>query len=353
MLLMYTHDSHGCVCPIRWCERRWCTVCLIALSEIGCITPFLRLTMYVHIPVRSATLLFTFALLSDAADWCYESSGSACVYDVAHWAEHYQHCGGKSQSPINIDTNSINVNTSLHNFVFEGYDEILSDVHMVNNGHTVQVLLNGKNLSVRGGGLDGEYVADQFHLHWGNETAPGSEHQLNNIQLPMELHIVHHKASYGDIQDALTKPDGLAVLGFWIDVGKRNTNYDEIVNELQEITHKDENTTIPILKMADLLPSNCELQNYYRYHGSLTTPKCQEVVIWTIFETKINLSQEQINRFSTTLMTEGNISLTNIFRPVQPVNSRSVQYSQGQTLLLKGTIALFTCALTCFIMMAF
>uniref|UniRef100_A0A8C4PXR8 Carbonic anhydrase 4 n=1 Tax=Eptatretus burgeri TaxID=7764 RepID=A0A8C4PXR8_EPTBU len=217
----------------------------------------------------------------------------------------------------------------------------------------VQVLLNGKSLTVNGGGLDGEYIADQFHLHWGNRTAAGSEHQLNNTQLPMELHIVHHKASYGDITQALSKPDGLAVLGFWIDVGKQNTNFDQIVNKLHAIPNKDQRVNISTFKMADLLPSNCELNNYYRYHGSLTTPECNEVVIWTMFETKIHLSQQQINTFSTTVMAEGDINLVNTFRSVQPLNSRTVQYSQAQSLLLKKTIALLSCTLTCLIMIAF
>uniref|UniRef100_A0A8C4WWJ7 Carbonic anhydrase 4 n=1 Tax=Eptatretus burgeri TaxID=7764 RepID=A0A8C4WWJ7_EPTBU len=125
---------------------------------------------------------------SPVTDWCYsKSSNDPCKHDVDHWGDQYPKCKGKSQSPINIDTRSTKVNRSLDNFMFEGYDEILSDVQMVYNGYTVQVLLNGKSLTVNGGGLDGEYIADQFHLHWGNRTAAGSEHQLNNTQLPMEV----------------------------------------------------------------------------------------------------------------------------------------------------------------------
>ena len=36
------------------------------------------------------------------------------------------------------------------------------------------------------------------------------------------------------------------------------------------------------------------LNGYYRYSGSLTTPPCSENVIWTIFEQKIDISASQV-----------------------------------------------------------
>ena len=37
------------------------------------------------------------------------------------------------------------------------------------------------------------------------------------------------------------------------------------------------------------------LGDYYRYHGSLTTPACYESVIWTVFEHAIPISSSQVN----------------------------------------------------------
>jgi len=42
-----------------------------------------------------------------------------------------------------------------------------------------------------------------------------------------------------------------------------------------------------------ILPHD-ELEKYYRYEGSLTTPGCSEAVVWTIFEKTIPLSKEQV-----------------------------------------------------------
>ena len=33
---------------------------------------------------------------------------------------------------------------------------------------------------------------------------------------------------------------------------------------------------------------------YFRYIGSLTTPPCTEGIIWTVYNTKINISASQV-----------------------------------------------------------
>lgn len=48
------------------------------------------------------------------------------------------------------------------------------------------------------------------------------------------------------------------------------------------------------ISLAQLIPPEKNLTNYYRYKGSLTTPGCTESVIWTLFEDPIPLSIEQV-----------------------------------------------------------
>ena len=47
------------------------------------------------------------------------------------------------------------------------------------------------------------------------------------------------------------------------------------------------------LVLEDMLPSN--LDKFYRYSGSLTTPGCFESVLWTMFEEPITMSYEQVS----------------------------------------------------------
>ena len=48
----------------------------------------------------------------------------------------------------------------------------------------------------------------------------------------------------------------------------------------------------------NFLPSNVTSgsagQRFYRYYGSLTTPTCDEVVLWTVFADPIYASEAQV-----------------------------------------------------------
>lgn len=48
--------------------------------------------------------------------------------------------------------------------------------------------------------------------------------------------------------------------------------------------------------MQDLLPPSEKLDSYYRYQGSLTTPTCDETVIWTVFKEPIKIHKDQVPR---------------------------------------------------------
>jgi carbonic anhydrase len=52
------------------------------------------------------------------------------------------------------------------------------------------------------------------------------------------------------------------------------------------------NLTNPV-PLEDLLPDSPF--SFYRYNGSLTTPLCNEAVIWTVFDIPIALSQRQVS----------------------------------------------------------
>ena len=54
-------------------------------------------------------------------------------------------------------------------------------------------------------------------------------------------------------------------------------------------------TMVNLPSLITLLPAN--KKDFYRYNGSLTTPLCNEAVVWTVFDSPIKVSQQQVNSF--------------------------------------------------------
>lgn len=71
---------------------------------------------------------------------------------------------------------------------------------------------------VRGGLLSSTYILESLHFHWGKDNDRGSEHMVNNVRYPMEMHLVHRNKKYNTTSEALNHKDGIAVLGFFFHV---------------------------------------------------------------------------------------------------------------------------------------
>ncbi|KGL75041.1 Carbonic anhydrase 9, partial [Tinamus guttatus] len=208
------------------------------------------------------------------------------------WDSHDPDCGGAMQSPININTAETVFSPQLRPIQLVGYS--LSSKEMLklkNNGHTV--VLELPELLAIAGGYAQQYKAVQLHLHWGSPSGPGSEHTVNNHRFPAEIHVVHYNTKYNNFKEAMVHPDGLAVLGAFLEVGPReNPYYRQILEHLYKIEGEDEEVLVPGFNIAGLLPANLNL--YFRYNGSLTTPPCYQTVKWTVFNQTVQLSQDQV-----------------------------------------------------------
>lgn len=249
--------------------------------------------------------------------WCYHIPW--CSDTV--WSTISKECNGTEQSPINIVTADVQANTNLTSFNFTGYDDDTNLIEIKNTGHSIKVALDHEKMHVEGGDLPGLFTSMQFHLHWGNgSTMPGSEHTVDGKQYPMELHIVNK---------ALTDST-LAVLGFFIegtnDTGKPES-WKTLTSYLADVANAgDEACITEYISMNDLLPG-VDRTKYYRYHGSLTTPNCNEGVMWTIFKEPVKVSKDLIDLFSTNVFINKASSsslMTNNFRHIQPINGRIV-----------------------------
>ncbi|KAK3561029.1 hypothetical protein QTP86_025708 [Hemibagrus guttatus] len=288
-----------------------------------------------------------------AVDWCYKSQVS-CDCNCKgpdEWKDIAPACSGQSQSPINIVTQKVNKN-NLNPFKFHGYQHTFYSI-ITNNGHTVKVNLSGDAI-IEGGGLKDKYKAVEIHFHWGKNGGPGSEHTIDGEQYPMEMHIVHIKETYSSVEDAIKDQTGVAVLGFlYQESDNANKKYESIINALPQISlpertkskFKGNKTTIESVSLEMLLPPQDLLKHYFRYSGSLTTPDCAESVIWTVFESTIPLSQQQLSAFSA-LRFENGTAMTDTFRPVQPRNGREVTYSGSNTASVSTVLVVGTLIVT-------
>uniref|UniRef100_A0A8U8BPM4 Uncharacterized protein n=1 Tax=Geospiza parvula TaxID=87175 RepID=A0A8U8BPM4_GEOPR len=255
--------------------------------------------------------------------WCPCSSSAG----PSHWKELKATCGGDRQSPVNIDRRAV-----------PGLFPTPSLPSACPAALAVMLSLAGESASehitVSGGGLPGRYRALQLHFHWGSPAGNGSEHTLDGRQLPMEMHIVHMNAMYQTLAEAKGHPNGLAVLGFFFQVGLQGPSRTWVL-AVQLGEHWDSVDLASTFRLSTLLPPAPRLSGYYRYQGSLTTPDCSEAVVWTVFEEPVEIGREQLKAFVSTLHfpLEGStlLKMINNFRPPQPLRSRKVFASRGAT----------------------
>ena len=61
---------------------------------------------------------------------------------------------------------------------------------------------------------------------------------------------------------------------------------------MKDVTYANDLVLVPERLDLDILPEN--VQSFYRYNGSLTTPNCDEVVTWSVFSNPVTMSSAQL-----------------------------------------------------------
>jgi len=219
------------------------------------------------------------------AHWSYEGETGP-----RHWGAlnpSWELCEyGDEQSPVDFERGSKVLNHHLK------VDYRKSVPTIVDNGHTVQVNFAGGNQVTINGKT---YELKQFHYH-----SP-SEHTVNGVSYPLELHFVHANAK-----------GNLAVLGVMVEKGQALEEINKVLDNLPAPGEKGGVTPKGInLELTAFYP---KAKGTYHYPGSLTTPPCSEGVNWNVFKSPIQMSAERIDQFKARY--SGNS------RPVQPLNHR-------------------------------
>lgn len=198
---------------------------------------------------------------------------------------------GQSQSPINIVTARSVPGKHKVKFHYQGSKE-----HVDNLGHTVKVTYDsGSSLE-----YDGQsYDLVQFHFH------TPSEHLLDGVTYPMEMHLVHAQHDH---------PEHLLVVGVLFKEGNPNGLLDKLIADVPEHAgeHADKEAKLDassILRKGD---------GYFHYEGSLTTPPYSETVTWLVLDQPHDASAEQIEAMN---RIEGNNA-----RHIQDQHARAIDH---------------------------
>ena len=223
------------------------------------------------------------------AHWEYKGKSGP-----THWSElgeDFSSCKlGKAQSPIDIHGAKPTTLTPL------AFHYTSSAGEIVNNGHTVQVNLEGGG-SVQ---LDsGDYKLLQFHFH------TPSEESINGKHYPLVAHMVH-KNDKGE----------LAVVAVLFKVGKENAALKQVFAGLPAKAG-EKHALDAAIDMTAALPGK---HDYYAYMGSLTTPPCSEGVHWQVMQQPVEISAQQLRSF----------------RKLYAMNARPIQLLNGRTVNVGG-----------------
>lgn len=241
------------------------------------------------LPVRSHAAHNAGSSEHVAIHWGYDGEGGPENWGTLQ--PEYATCRiGKRQSPIDI-RDGFRVDLEPIQFLYRP-----SQFRVIDNGHTIQVELDGSSIRL----LGKTYDLIQFHFH------RPSEERINGKSFDMVAHLVH-KSDDGK----------LAVVAVLLEMGSENPLIQTVWNNLP--LEKNEYVTPPDLAIdpARLLPDE---RGYYTYMGSLTTPPCSEGVLWLVLKQPQQLSPEQVGIFARLYRHNA--------RPLQPTFGRTIKESR-------------------------
>lgn len=185
---------------------------------------------------------------------------------------------GTRQSPINILSLDSKHKTN-HKIIFNYHPSTETVVKMA---HTVQVNYDpGNTIAYE----NQWYDFKQFHFH------TPSEHLIDGVTYPMELHMVHL------LQQSASQNPVYLVVGLMFKEGKENPFLNKFFNIIPDSTGAVSHVPNKFINISELLAQAKHL-HYYHYDGSLTTPPFTETVTWMVVKHVFEASPEQIEKIN-------------------------------------------------------
>lgn len=221
-----------------------------------------------------------------AADWSYMGDNGPETWGGL--SSDFRTCGrGRRQSPIDLS------GTMRSKSVPIALAYRPSPVEIANTGHTIQLRFKD------GGGvvLDSvRYDLQQVHFH------TPSEHAVSGKRSAMEAHFVHKN------------PKGeFLVIAVMLELGAADPIMGPIWAALPPTPGDPRPIENSLLNPRDMMP---QIESFYTYSGSLTTPPCREGVTWMVFDQPMTIAPEQSDAYTKLIGLSA--------RPLQDRNHRDI-----------------------------
>ncbi|KAG6948344.1 hypothetical protein JG688_00015136 [Phytophthora aleatoria] len=243
---------------------------------------------------------------AEDAPWGYNPK-DATRAGPAQWGEHYPKCNGTSQSPIAIVSGDITQTAKAKSSLrFRG---ACASFNLTQDGEGFKGSVVDGSCQVKAN--KAQYDLLNFHVH------ASSEHTLNGDPLDGEVHFVHSNAD----------GSALLVVGVFMEIdpsGNTDPWLETLIDGIDDIT-ATKPTMLDLTSYSALVKKSVSGGSLYNYPGSLTTPRCDEIVDWWVVEKPMKISAKDLTRIREN---QGEIELnykSENTRPVQALNDRTVK----------------------------
>jgi len=224
------------------------------------------------------------------------------------WGNTYPRCSAPNQSPINIDTETTQLCTSLCNFTTL-YKESKCFVNYNNNLIRIKY-------------SPGSYTEYQNILYELSEITihTPSLHSIDNFKYDMEVCLIHKLSSDNKTTTTSDSPNGIMVCRLFESgphYGSAETFINQIINELpkESIDYDKEIEVSDTWGANMLMPEN---KSFYMYDGSLPFPPCDtnyKVIVY-----------EDIGRIGKTNLEIFKLNIGENTRIIQNLDKRIIMY---------------------------
>ncbi|XP_059627015.1 alpha carbonic anhydrase 7-like [Cornus florida] len=217
-----------------------------------------------------------------------------------HWGEissEWSMCSnGEMQSPIDLLNERVQIVSYLGRLK---RDYKPSNAALINRGHDMMLKWkDAGHMQINGT----KYELRECHWH-----SP-SEHTIDGKRFDLELHLVHE-----------SKSKKIAVVGIMYKFGRTDSFLLKMKDHLEAMANSNELERV----VGKVDPKQIKIgsRKYYRYIGSLTAPPCTQNVVWTIVRKVRTVTREQVRLLRDAVHDDQKANV----RPIQPINTRSVQ----------------------------